>query len=114
MELCRRNRTAHVSYAREMPSMYGLIGKIRAKTGKREDLVAILLEGTERMPGCLSYVVAKDTESADDIWITEVWRTKEQHVASLSLPQVQDAISRGKPLIAGFQFRVETEPVERS
>lgn len=94
--------------------MYGLIGKIRAAAGKRDDLIAILLEGTEAMPGCLSYVVAKDTESPNDIWITEVWQTKEQHAASLSLSQVKDAIARGKPLIASFEFRAETEPVARA
>lgn len=94
--------------------MYGLIGKIRATAGKRDELVAILLEGTGSMPGCVSYVVAKDTESPDCIWITEVWQTKEQHAGSLSLPQVQQAIARGKPLIAGFEFRAETEPVDLS
>ena len=25
------------------------------------------------MPGCLSYVVARDPTDADAIWITEVW-----------------------------------------
>ena len=35
-------------------NMYGLIGKITAKDGQREDLINILLEGTKDMPGCLS------------------------------------------------------------
>ncbi|MFW6096624.1 MAG: antibiotic biosynthesis monooxygenase, partial [Chloroflexota bacterium] len=33
------------------------------------------------------------------------------HQASLSLPSVQQAIERGKLLIAGFGERFETEPV---
>jgi quinol monooxygenase YgiN len=63
------------------------------------------------MPGCLSYVVAQDSTDADAIWITEVWDSQESHKASLSQPSVQQAISRGRPLIAGFGERYETEPV---
>jgi len=94
--------------------MSGLIGKISAAPGKRDELIAILLEGTGSMPGCLSYVVAKDKETPDSIWITEVWETKEQHGASLTLPAVIDAIKRAKPIIAGFEFRAETQPVSRN
>lgn len=91
--------------------MFGLIGKIMAAEGKREDLVKTLLEGTGDMPGCLSYIVAKDTGDANAIWITEVWDSKENHQASLKLPQVQEAISKARPMIAGFGERFETEPV---
>jgi quinol monooxygenase YgiN len=91
--------------------MYGLIGKMIAAPGQRDALIAVLLEGIRDMPGCLSYVVAKDTAEPDAIWITEVWDSKASHDASLSLPGVRDAISRAKPLIAGFEKRVITEPV---
>ena len=82
--------------------MYGLIGKMKAVTGQRDAFIAILLEGVSGMPGCLSYVVAYDPTDADAIWITEVWDNQDSHPASLSLPSVQQTISRGKPLIAGF------------
>jgi quinol monooxygenase YgiN len=91
--------------------MYGLIGKMKVVPGKRGELVAILLEGTGSMPGCLSYVVAEDPADADAIWVTEVWDSQASHRASLSLPSVQQAISRGKPMIAGFGERFETRPV---
>lgn len=91
--------------------MYGLIGKLIAKPGGRDELIAILLEGATDMPGCLSYVVAKDTTDTDAVWVTEVWDSQESHQNSLSLPSVQTAISRGKRLIAGFGERFETEPV---
>ena len=91
--------------------MYGLIGKIKAIPGKRDELASILLEGSARMPGCLSYVAAKDTTDADAIWVTEVWKDQESHRNSLSLPAVQGAIARGRPLIAGFGERFETNPV---
>lgn len=91
--------------------MYGLIGKMIAAEGKRDELIAILLEGVSGMPGCLSYVVAKDPADKNAIWITEVWDSKESHAASLKLPAVQSAITKGKPMIAGFADHFVTEPV---
>ena len=91
--------------------MYGLIGKINAASGQQDELISILLAGAEAMPGCLSYVVAKDTSDSNAIWVTEVWDSQESHQNSLSLPSVAAAISRGRPLIAGFGERFETNPV---
>ncbi|MCC6499950.1 MAG: antibiotic biosynthesis monooxygenase [Anaerolineales bacterium] len=91
--------------------MYGLIGKMNATPGQRDALIAILLDGIHDMPGCLSYVIAKDPTDENAIWITEVWENEESHKASLSLPSVQNAISRGRSLIAGFGERFETKPV---
>ena len=91
--------------------MYGLIGKIMVVRGQRNALIEILLGGVSGMPGCLSYVVAEDPTDPDAIWVTEVWESQESHSASLSLPSVQRAISRGKPLIVGFDRRFETKPV---
>jgi len=90
---------------------YGLIGKMTAVAGQRDALIAILLESIHDMPGCLSYVVAKDAMDANGIWITEVWDSKATHDASLSLPAVRNAIARGKPLIAGFSDGATTIPI---
>lgn len=91
--------------------MFGLIGKIRAVPGQRDELARILAEGVAGMPGCLSYVVAHDPSDADAIWVTEAWVSREAHQASLSLPSVRDAIAEGRPLIRGFEERIETAPV---
>lgn len=91
--------------------MYGLIGRMKAQPGQRDALAAILLEGTTEMPGCRSYVVARDPADPNGLWVTEVWDSAESHRASLSLPAVQSAITRGRPLIAGFDSQTETEPV---
>ena len=91
--------------------MYGLIGRMMATPGRRDELIGILVEGVSGMPGCLSYIVAKDPADADAIWITEVWAGQASHEASLALPTVREAIARGRPLIAGFGERTVTEPV---
>lgn len=91
--------------------MYGLIAKMTAVAGQRDALSAILLEATKAMPGCISYVIANDPAEPDALWITEVWEDTASHQASLTLPAVQAAIGRGRPLIAGFSNRVETVPL---
>ncbi len=91
--------------------MYGLIGKIVAVNGQRKELIQILMDGTAGMPGCLSYIVAKDQTDPDAIWVTEVWENQASHLASLNLTSVQTAIEKGKPLIASFEERYETTPL---
>ena len=88
--------------------MYGLIGRILAQPGKRDELAAILVPVDGGMPGCLSYIVAEDPEVPDALWVTEVWADRDAHRVSLQLPAVQAAIAKGRPLIAGFDSRAET------
>jgi quinol monooxygenase YgiN len=91
--------------------MYGLIGKLKTQAGQRDALRDILLEGTQAMPGCLSYIIANDPSNPDALWITEVWDSQDSHKASLGLPQVQQALALGRPMITGFGERFETTPV---
>lgn len=91
--------------------MFGLIGRITATPGDRDALVAILAPGEGSMPGCLSYIVARDPKHRDAIYVTEAWESRDAHAASLKLPSVQAAIAKGRPLIAGFETIAETEPV---
>jgi quinol monooxygenase YgiN len=100
-----------VAIAVEENHMYGMLGRMKAVAGQRDALLAILLESSAAMPGCLSYIVAKDLADPDTIWITEAWDSKASHDASLKLPQVQAAIAKARPLIAGFDSRAETRPV---
>ena len=92
-------------------SMYGLIGKMTATPGNRDALAAALLEGLNDMPGCLSYIVARDPKDPDKIWVTEVWDSAASHKASLGIPAVAETIKKAMPLIAGFGEHTETEPV---
>jgi quinol monooxygenase YgiN len=95
----------------EAQEMYGLIANMTAAPGRRDDLTSILIEAIAGMPGCLSYVVAKDSRDENMIWITEVWDTKDSHDASLSLPAVKQAISTARPMISSFGSQVITTPV---
>lgn len=97
-----------------MEEIYGLIGQLTAAPGKRDELVAILIEASAAMQGNLLYLVAEDLADPDLIWITEVWRTRTDHANSLRPSAVQAAIARARPLIAGFGLRAETRPVNHA
>lgn len=91
--------------------LYGRIGQLKAVAGKREELIGYLLEGSAAMSGNLAYIVARDNADADAIWITEVWRDAAAHKASLDLAQVQGAIAKARPILAGFGVSAEITPI---
>jgi quinol monooxygenase YgiN len=92
-------------------TMYGQIGKMIALPGKRDELIALLLENVDAMPGCLSYIVAADPSDENGIWVTEAWDSKESHDGSLKLPGVKKSIDKARPMIAGFGDSFLTTPV---
>lgn len=87
--------------------MFMLHGRLAAKPGKREDLLAILAEAEhgEPMPGCRLYLVAVDETDADGVWVTEVWESEDAHTGSLQLDRVKERIARAMPILdpAGFK-----------
>ena len=97
--------------SQEASGMFGLIGKMTAIPGKRDEMIEILRESAANMPGCLSYVVAKDAADENTIWVTEVWDSKASHDASLSLPAVKNAIPRGRAVVSNFERIAVTSPV---
>ena len=95
----------------EASSMYGLVVKITAVPGKRDEMIGLLRESAADMPGCFSYVVAKDSTDENVVWITEVWESAASHNASLSLPSVTKSMRRVKPLITAFDKIAVTTPI---
>jgi quinol monooxygenase YgiN len=90
--------------------MWGLIARITVLPGRRDDMIGILKESAADMPGCLSYIVAKDSADENAIWVTEVWDTIASHDASLSLPTVKNAMPRAKSIVSNFEKIAVTIP----
>lgn len=59
--------------------MYGLITRLLARPGRRDELALMLLDPSIRRHGCHSYVVAHDLEHSDGLWVTEVWGDAATH-----------------------------------
>jgi len=91
--------------------MYGLIVKLMVAPGKGDQLVDILRQSAVAMPGCLSYVVAKDSSDENTLWVTEVWDNPTSHEVSLLLPSVKEAIPRAKAIVSNFEKIAVTTPV---
>ena len=91
--------------------MYGLIAKLATVPGKRDEMIKVLREIAADMPGCFSYVVAKDAADENTIWVTEVWDSESSHDASLLLPAVKNAIPQAKGIVASFEKVAVTTPV---
>jgi len=93
--------------------VYGYLGSMRTTPGKRDEVLALLLEGIDALPaaGCLSYVVSACTTDDDRIWVTEVWESAEHHAASLRLPQTRAAIAAAMPMLTGEFTSQETQVV---
>lgn len=83
---------------------YGLFGKFTAKEGKSDELLSILLDASELVStakGCHLYIINKDIENDNDIWVNELWDSKEDHDNSLKVEGVKELIMKAIPLIDG-------------
>jgi quinol monooxygenase YgiN len=95
--------------------MYGLIVKLTAAPGRRDDLITMMGgSDSSRIPGCLSFIVAMDAAEDDVLWITEVWASQASHEASLQAPAIKDNLTDADTLIAGFEKIATTSPVQGS
>ncbi|MFD2246933.1 putative quinol monooxygenase [Pontibacter ruber] len=84
---------------------YGLHGKLKATVGNGEQLSSILLEAAKLVStakGCQLYLVSKDKEDEDAVWVTEVWSSKADHDDSLKVEGVRELISQAMPLLDGM------------
>jgi quinol monooxygenase YgiN len=92
---------------------FGLYAQIRTQAGQRDALVAVLLEAAavlQHVSGCQLYIVNVSATEPDTVWVTEVWRSRAEHEASLTLEDLQPILLRGRPLIASFE-RTEIVPI---
>ena len=90
-----------------------MLNRVTTKAGQRDAVVKILLSAARlqcAMPGCDLYIVHTSPEDANLIWVTEVWRTKEAHEASLKSADVRALIEEGRPMIASIEPTI-TAPV---
>jgi quinol monooxygenase YgiN len=95
--------------------LFGLHGRLLAQPGQGDELEAILLEAAgalESNDDCLLYVVSRQTGEPEALWVTEAWRSREAHRASLEDEGVRALIQRAMPLIAKLPERTdELRPV---
>jgi quinol monooxygenase YgiN len=80
--------------------VFGVYTKITTNSGKRQQLLNILLLAAKEMEiidACKLYLVNESATEEETIWITEVWDDKEHHIASLSLEKVKNLFLKQCP-----------------
>jgi quinol monooxygenase YgiN len=92
---------------------YGYLASMKTRPGRRDEVVAILLSGVEglRAAGCELYVISVSEAEEDTIWVTEAWRSKEDHDASLALAETRAAIEAAMPMLTGDRANREVTVV---
>lgn len=90
--------------------MYGLITRLTAVPGRRDELALMLLDPEIGRAGCHSYVVAFEPTDPDAVWVSEVWMNEDAHRAMLDDAN-REKLRRALGLIATFGDTVFTRPI---
>lgn len=83
---------------------YLLHGKFTAKTGLADELANILIEASQLVStakGCKLYVVSRDKNDPNAVYVTEIWDSKDDHDNSLKIEGVRELIMKAMPMIDG-------------
>jgi quinol monooxygenase YgiN len=93
---------------------FGLHARLLAQPGRGDELEAILLEAARALEGnadCLLYIVSRQPDESDALWVTEAWTSQDAHRASLEDEATRALIQRAMLLIADLpEGRVELRP----
>jgi quinol monooxygenase YgiN len=92
---------------------YGLLNKLTAKPGKREEVIGILLESGKLMDdsACLMYMVSEAADDPNVIYVTDLWTSKDLHRQALQAPELRGYIDKAIPLLEGMPEQTEIRPV---
>lgn len=92
---------------------YGLLNKLTAKPGKRDEVIDILLESGKLLddPACLMYMVSKAADDPDVIYVTDLWTSRQRHEKALTTPELRPFVEKAVPLLAGMPQQTEIKPV---
>lgn len=94
--------------------MFGLYGKLKTHPGQRDALLDLFLSATDsllKMEGCYLYAINTSVSDPDALCIYEVWRSRDDHRASLENDVIRSLITAAAPLLAESPQARELTPV---
>lgn len=83
---------------------YSLFGNLKAKPGKADELQNILLKAADLIStakGCHLYIISRNSNEENTVWVNEIWDSKEDHDNSLNIPGCKELIGQAIPLLDG-------------
>jgi quinol monooxygenase YgiN len=82
-------------------------GKATAKPGKGGELADVLLAAAAELdddPGCRLYLVNRQADEPDVIWVTELWRSQADLDASLERIRGSSSVAAAMALVEDWQM----------
>ena len=86
-------------------TMFSVYGRLTARPGRRDELIALLHEGFRAGGddnGLLTYTINTLSDEPDTIWMTQLWADKEAHDTTTRSAPVA-AVSRRLPALLAEQ-----------
>jgi quinol monooxygenase YgiN len=83
--------------------MFSVYGRMTALPGRRDELIALLLDGFRAGgddSGLLAFSINKAFDDPDAIWLTQLWIDKEAHDATTRSEPVAAVSRQVPPLLA--------------
>ncbi len=93
---------------------YGCYVKFTAQTGQRDALIEHLLRAAsfvEKASGCELYIINASPTEPESVWVTEVWKSQQEHDAALTIEGAPEAIKLVIPLLAGPPQKIDVLPI---
>lgn len=90
---------------RENSMKFGMQAVLTASEGNGDQLADIMLSASQvvsKLEGCELYLVQQSLTDENQILITELWSSKENHQASLKNEDVLSLITKAKPIIVAM------------
>jgi len=91
---------------------YALINKMSVRPGKRDEVIEILLKSGAAFddnPHCLLYLVSKDKQDENVIWIQDVWTDEPSHEIAMKNETMQQYIKQAMPLLTGMPEQIAVD-----
>ncbi|GHA18010.1 hypothetical protein GCM10008090_29680 [Arenicella chitinivorans] len=97
--------SAAAEQLQEQNLKFGMQAVLTASPGKGSELAAIMLRASNvvsTMEGCELYVVQQSLTDENQILVTELWSSKNDHQNSLANEKIQALIGEAKPIISSM------------
>lgn len=82
-------------------------GKVVAHKGKAEELAERLLGAAAELesdPGCLLYLINRQADAPETIWVTELWRSQADLDAAVESIRGSESVAATMALAASFEM----------
>ncbi|MDC0741649.1 putative quinol monooxygenase [Polyangium mundeleinium] len=95
-----------------MSTNHGFQATIRARDGKSDELIQLLLSGTPTSnPDCVLYLVCRSVDDPSVIHVMEGWTTRDAHAEHFAREETKALVAKIGPLLVDAARYQDVVPV---